>query len=56
MIAGGILESREQSGRLMTPYFQAQLPGRKMVPLTETGKTAIHVFGETGDEFYFRLR
>lgn len=29
----------------MTSHFQAQLPGRKMVPLTDIGKIEICVLG-----------
>lgn len=38
-------ESEEKNERLKTSCFQAQLPGSKMMPLTETGKTEIGVLG-----------
>lgn len=40
-----MLESRQRNERLITSCFQAQLPGRKMVPLTEIGKREIGVLG-----------
>lgn len=43
MIADWILESGETDERLITPSFQAQLPGRKMLPLTVIGKTEVSV-------------
>lgn len=39
------LESGERNERLKASCFQAQSPGIKMAPLTETGKTEIAVLG-----------